>query len=192
VIMVTSPLQGAGKTFVSGNLAHVLAMEKDREVLLVDTDNANPTLSRQLGLLGKPGLYDVLNDSSTTLKDAILRTDLPGLYVLPAGGTATDSLERLHSARCREAMAEIVTTHPGAMVILDSPPLLMTNEAPAVAALAGQYLLIVEAGVTPRSAVSKSVELLDQQKPIGLILNKAPGFGEPGGYYYYYAAPGGS
>jgi len=191
VIMVTSPLQGAGKTFVSGNLAHVLAMEKDREVLLVDTDNANPTLSRQLGLLGKPGLYDVLIDSSATLEDAILKTDLPGLYVLPAGGTATDSLERLNSARCRKAMADILTIHPGAIVILDSPPLLMTNEAPAVAALAGQYLLIVEAGVTPRSAVSRSVELLDQQKPIGLILNKAPGFGDLGSYYYYYAAQSG-
>jgi protein-tyrosine kinase len=191
IIMVTSPLQGAGKTFVSGNLAHVLAMEKDREVLLVDTDNANPTLSRQLGLLGKPGLYDILNDSSIALRDAILKTDLPGLYVLPAGGTATDSLERLNSARCRDAMTEILTTHPGAIIILDSPPLLMTNEAPAVAALAGQYLLIIEAGVTPRSAVSKSVELLDQQKPIGLILNKAPGFGDLGSYYYYYAAHSG-
>ncbi|TFG82668.1 MAG: hypothetical protein E4H19_12750 [Chromatiales bacterium] len=73
-----------------------------------------------------------------------------------------------------------------------TPPLLVTNEAPAVAALAGQYLLIVEAGVTSRSSVSKSLELLDEQKPVGLVLNKAPGYGELGSYYYAYPAQNGS
>ncbi len=192
IVMVTSPLQGAGKTFVASNLAYVLAQEKDRTILLVDTDNANPTLSRQLGLLGRPGLYDVLHDAEMTLEDAVHRTDVPGLFVLPAGRQASDSLERLNSERCREVLAQGLANHPGGIVILDAPPLLMTNEAPAVAALAGQYLLIVEAGVTSRSSVSKSLELLDDQKPIGLVLNKAPGYGELGSYYYAYPAQNGS
>jgi MinD-like ATPase involved in chromosome partitioning or flagellar assembly len=165
-------------------------MEKDRDVLLVDTDNANPSLSRQLGLLDRPGLFDVINDASIALKDAICRTELPGLYLLPAGRTATDSLERLNSERCRQVIGEILAMLAGGIVILDAPPLLMTNEAPAVAALAGQFLLVVEAGVTPRSTVSKSLEALDQQKPIGLILNKAPGHGELGSYYSYYNQSG--
>ena len=64
-IMITSPLQGAGKTFVSSNLAYALALEKDRNVLLIDTDNANPTLTRQMGLTGRPGLYDLISDTAT-------------------------------------------------------------------------------------------------------------------------------
>lgn len=185
IVMVTSPLQGAGKTFVASNLAHVLAMEKDRTVLLVDTDSANPSLTRQFGLQGEPGLFDVINDSKVALKQAICRTDVPGLYVLPAGRTASDSLERLNSDRCREALAEILANHPGGVVILDAPPLLVTNEAPAVAALAGQFLLVVASGVTPKSTITKSLELLDETKPIGLILNKATGHGELGSYYPY-------
>jgi receptor protein-tyrosine kinase len=185
IIMVTSPLQGAGKTFVASNLAHVLALEKDRTVLLVDTDNANPSLTRQLALVGRPGLYDAIHDSGMTLKDVVCQTDVPGLFVLPAGRPANDSLERLNSARCREVLAQGLANHPDGIIILDAPPLLMTNEAPAVAALAGQFLLVVEAGVTPKSTVIKALELLDEQKPIGLILNKAPGHGELGGYYGY-------
>ncbi len=192
IVMVTSPLQGAGKTFVASNLAYVLAQEKDRTVLIVDTDNANPSLTRQFGLLGRPGLYDVIHDPEMTLEDAVCPTDVPGLFVLPAGRQASDSLERLNSDRCREILAQGLAMHPGGIVILDAPPLLVTNEAPAIAALAGQYLLIVEAGVTPRSSVSKSLELLDEQKPVGLVLNKAPGYGELGSYYYAYPAQNGS
>jgi Mrp family chromosome partitioning ATPase len=188
IVMVTSPLQGAGKTFVASNLAYVLAMEKDRTVLLVDTDSANPSLTRQLGLSGRPGLFDIIHDPDLTLADVVCRTDVPGLFVLPAGRSASDSLERLNSERCREVLAQGLANHPGGIVILDAPPLLITNEAPAVAALAGQYLLVVAAGVTPRSTVGKSLELLDEQKPIGLILNKAPTYGELGSYYGSYPA----
>ena len=188
IVMITSPLQGAGKTFVSSNLAYVLAQEKDRTVLIVDTDNANPSLTRQFGLLGRRGLYDVIHDPGLTLDDVMCPTDVPGLFVLPAGRQASDSLERLNSERCREVLAQGLAKHPDGIVILDAPPLLVTNEAPAVAALAGQYLLIVEAGVTSRSNVSKSLELLDEQKPIGLVLNKAPGIGDLGSYYYAYPA----
>ncbi len=190
VVMITSPLQGAGKTFVASNLAYVLALEKDRSVLLVDSDSANPTLSRNLGLLDRPGLFDVINESGPTLEQAICRTELPGLYVLPAGQTAADSLERLNSDRCRDALTEMLTRNPGGIVILDAPPLLMTNEALSVAALAGQYLLVVEAGATPNSTIQRSLELLDHQKPIGLVLNRTQGQGEVGYYYQYPAAPG--
>jgi Mrp family chromosome partitioning ATPase len=101
-IMITSPLQGAGKTFVSSNLAYALALEKDRNVLLIDTDNANPTLTRQMGLIGRPGLYDLISDTALTLEQVVCQTDIPGLWILPAGKTAPDSLELLNSHRCQE------------------------------------------------------------------------------------------
>lgn len=191
IIMVTSPLQGVGKTFVASNLAFVLALEKDRNVLLIDTDNANPTLTRQLGMTGRPGLYDLLGNPEMTLEQAVCPTDVPGLWVLPAGTTAADSLELLNSQRCQETFQNLVDRDPGGLIIFDAPPLLVTNEAPAVTVLAGQFLLVVEAGRTPRSSVTHSLELLDQKKPVGLVLNKAPDRGNPGSYYpYSYPYPG--
>jgi Mrp family chromosome partitioning ATPase len=190
VVMITSPLQGAGKTFVASNLAHVLALEKDRSVLLVDCDSANPSLSRHLGLLDRPGLFDVINESGPTLEQAVCRTEYPGLYVLPAGQSAGDSLERLTSDRCRNSFKQILARNPGGIVILDAPPLLMTNEALSIAALAGQYVLVVEAGGTANSNIQKALELLDHQKPIGLVLNRTVGQGEVGYYYAYASASG--
>ncbi len=184
-IMVTSPLQGAGKTFISSNLAYALALEKDRNVLLIDTDNANPTLTRQMGLTGHPGLYDLIGNTGLTPEAVVCRTDIPGLWVLPAGKTATDALELLNSHRCREIFHQLADRDPNGIVILDAPPLLITNEAPAVTALAGQFLLVVEAGVTPKSSVTRSLEILDMKKPVGLVLNKALSSGELGSYYPY-------
>ena len=183
VIMVTSPLQNAGKTFVSSNLAWVLAMEKDREVLLIDMDNAHQSLTRQLGMTDRPGLFDMINDETMEARQAIYATDMPGLSVLPAGLTATDSLERLNSARCREVFLQIIAADNSRILILDAPPLLVTHEGPAIASIAGQVLLVVAAGETAKSGLTRSLELLDRQKPIGLILNKAPGKAGPDFYY---------
>jgi protein-tyrosine kinase len=188
-IMITSPLQGAGKTFVSSNLAYALALEKDRNVLLIDTDNANPTLTRQMGLTGRPGLYDLISDTGLGLEQVVCRTDVPGLWLLPAGKTAADSLELLNSRRCQDIFQQLAERDPNGIIILDAPPLLITNEAPAVTALAGQFLLVVEAGVTPRSSVTRSLEILDTKKPVGLVLNKARGKGELSSYYPTYPYP---
>ncbi len=188
-IMVTSPLQGAGKTFISSNLAYALALEKDRNVLLIDTDNANPTLTRQMKLTGQQGLYDLLSDTGLTLEQVVCQTDIPGLWVLPAGKTATDSLELLNSHRCKEIFHQLADRDPNGIIILDAPPLLITNEAPAVTALAGQFLLVVEAGVSPKSSVTRSLEILDTRKPVGLVLNKALSRGGELGSYYPYSYP---
>jgi receptor protein-tyrosine kinase len=188
-IMITSPLQGAGKTFVSSNLAYALALEKDRNVLLIDTDNANPTLTRQMGLIGRPGLYDLISDTALTLEQVVCRTDIPGLWILPAGKTAPDSLELLNSHRCQEIFSQLAERDPDGIIILDAPPLLITNEAPAVTVLAGQFLLVVESGVTPTSSVTRALGLLDAKKPIGLVLNKARGHNELGSYYPTYPYP---
>lgn len=188
-IMITSPLQGAGKTFVSSNLAYALALEKDRNVLLIDTDNANPTLTRQMGLIGRPGLYDLISDTALTLEQVVCQTDIPGLWILPAGKTAPDSLELLNSHRCQEIFRQLGDRDPDGIIILDAPPLLITNEAPAVTVLAGQFLLVVEAGGTPRSSVTRSLDMLDTKKPVGLVLNKARGHSELGSYYPAYPYP---
>jgi Mrp family chromosome partitioning ATPase len=187
IILVTSPLPNAGKTFVSGNLAYVLAREKDRRVLLIDMDNAHRSFSRALGLDDCPGFFDVINDPALSVDEVTYATEMPGLCVLPTGRPAPDCLERLNSARCREIIARIMTDDPTRILILDAPPLLVTNEGPAMLALAGQILLVVEAGVSTKSSITKSLKLLDPDKPIGLILNKTPG--NPGESLYYPAYP---
>jgi MinD-like ATPase involved in chromosome partitioning or flagellar assembly len=61
----------------------------DNTVLLIDANVARPSVLSVLGLSPEPGLADILLHDETSLADVILRTNVPGLNALPAGGCQT-------------------------------------------------------------------------------------------------------
>ena len=192
VLMITSPMSGAGKTFLSANLAQALAMEKDRTTLLIDADDTRATVSRALGLHGVPGFFDFLHDSRISLDACLYGSDVPGLDFIPAGGRFDDALELLTSNRARDLVLRLAAENRNRLVVIDCPPLLGTPTAAALAALAGQILVVVEAGETSQQTINQALELLNRDKPIGLVLNKvprAPLLTLANGSYYYYDAP---
>jgi exopolysaccharide/PEP-CTERM locus tyrosine autokinase len=186
LVMVTSSLPGEGKTFSSLNLALSIAREKDLEVLLIDADAAKSTLSRILDLEEAPGLLNALADDRLDVESLILPTDVQGLSLLPAGQCAEEDVatELLASARMDEIVARIGASSAQRIALFDSPPLLVTNEARVLASLMGQILLVVRAGVTPQQAVLEAIRYVDEDKPLGLVLNQSMGHA-PGSYYGY-------
>ena len=185
LVMLTSALPGEGKTFSSVNLAFSLAKEKDLEVLLIDADVAKPNVSNVFGIKDEPGLLDALADRSLDVESLILRTDIERLSVLSAGRCESDTAtELLASSRMEEVVARIAACHPRRIVVLDSPPLLLTNESQVLATLVGQIVLVVRAGFTPKPAVLEAVALISQDVPVGLVLNQSR-TGAKGSYYGY-------
>ena len=188
MIMVTSALPGEGKTFTSINLAMSIAMEMDKTVLLIDADVAKPDVTARLGVEAEKGLIDVLLDDGLTLPDVLLRTDIPKLTLLPSGGRHVHSTELLASERMRQLVLELSTRYADRIVIFDSPPLLLTNEARVLASLMGQIVLVTEESRTPQHAVKEAVDLLDTNEIVGIVMNKGAkktdGEGY-GGYGYY-------
>lgn len=182
LIMVASAMPGAGKTFCSVNLAASMTLERELSVLLVDADVAKPHISSAFGLAGRPGLMDILEDETLSVDQVLVRTDLNDMQVLPAGREHAQSTELLASERMESVMRELATRYPDRMIIIDSPPLLVTSEAPALARSVGQIALVVESGVTTNQEISESLELLDRSKAINVILNKSM-HSQPGGYY---------
>lgn len=172
LIMSASALPGEGKTFTSINLALSLALEKDISVLLVDADVAKPHISKICGLEEEPGLLDLLADDTKDVESMILPTSVPGLSILPAGRRneiATELLASVHMERIVEALG---AHDPNRIVLLDSPPLLLTSESRALAAIVGQIVLVVRADVTPQQAVLDAISYLGENKAIGLVLNQ--------------------
>jgi len=183
VLMVASAMPGEGKTFTSMNLALSLAVEKDVHVLLVDGDVAKPHISRQLGVSEEPGLLDVLVDHAFDVESAVLQTDFPNLSLLPAGKQTEDATELLASGRMAEVMKALVGRDRQRIVLLDSPPLVLTTESHAVAQIAGQILLVVRAGVTPQRVLMDAIGRLGDHPSVSLVLNQSVAE-SPGGYYY--------
>ena len=186
LVMITSALPGEGKSFSSINLALSIAREKDLEVVLIDADVAKKDISRVFGVQEEPGLLNALADDLIDVERLILPTDVKGLGILPAGYCAEEDIatELLASSRMDEVAARIGARSAHRLALFDSPPLLLTNESRVIAALMGQIVMVVRAGHTPRAAVQEAIGYVDEDKPLGLVLNQSAA-GSMSGYYGY-------
>jgi exopolysaccharide/PEP-CTERM locus tyrosine autokinase len=184
LILMASALPGDGKTFTSINLALSMARERDISVLMVDADVAKPHISRIFGLEREPGLLDALADDSIDIESLVLPTDVPSLSMLPAGRFQEAATELLASARMDQVVTRLTARDPRRIVLLDSPPLLLSSESRALVEIAGQVALVVCAGKTPRQAVQEAIEHIGTDKPMGLILNQSQ-LAQSEGYYGY-------
>jgi Mrp family chromosome partitioning ATPase len=187
-VLVCSPLPGEGKTFCATNLALAIAAEKDSEVLLVDADFAKPSVLSVLGLAGGAGLMDALADPSVHIEDCVIKTDIAGLYVLPAGASTTSDSEYLTRRSTAEVLDRLTQGAPNRMVIFDSPPALAASPAAELAKHVGQAVLVARADITGRSAMEDALQLLGSCRDIKLLLNDArfsPSGRRFGAYYGY-------
>ena len=173
-VLICSAQPRAGKTFCAINLALSLAGESDVEVLLVDADFPKPELLATLGIdEGGPGLVDMLADPASDPEDFIIRTDLPGLSVLPAGRKANNVPELLASDRTREVLAKLVAGDGRRIILFDSPPVLMASHATVLAGHVGQALIVVRADQTTEADLRETIGLLNGCSHVGLVLNGA-------------------
>ena len=190
LIAVTSSVPGEGKTFTAVNLALAFAQERDNTVLLIDCDVTKQGVSRMFGVeRRRPDFTDLLAGEDLSVGDALLRTDVPGLVLLPAGKPHEYITEMVASQRMARLVHEIATRYNDRIIIFDSPPLLATPEAQVIAGLVGQIVFVIEAGKTPHSIVEDALEMLPKDKAIGLVLNKSESLSNRGSYYYNYYAP---
>ncbi|MGL6078397.1 XrtA-associated tyrosine autokinase [Methyloversatilis discipulorum] len=185
LIMVTSSVPGEGKSFNSINLAMSIAMEMDNRVLLVDADVARPSILNLLGLPPARGLMDVLLEEGVGLPDVMLRTNVEKLTLLPAGMMHKNATELLASGAMRSLLVELAHRYSDRIIIFDSPPLMVTTEAPVLAQSMGQLVMVVEAGRTTHTMVKQALSKVQGCPVKMLVLNKAR-YARTDGYYGYY------
>jgi polysaccharide biosynthesis transport protein len=99
VLMITSAVSREGKTTLAAQLATSFA-HSGRRTILVDFDLRNPSLHRLLDLPQTPGVCEVLR-GEIDVADAVVATEIPGLFFLPAG-----SLSRPVLASCLQDSGE--------------------------------------------------------------------------------------
>jgi exopolysaccharide/PEP-CTERM locus tyrosine autokinase len=192
IIAVVSAVPGDGKTFTSINLALSMALERDISVLLLDSDVPKQHISEIFGLRGRQGLLDALTNESIDPESLIVPTNVRGLSLLPAGTRMEGTAELLSSHRMKQIVNTLCSRNTKRILLLDSPPLLITNEGRAIVKIAGQVVLVVRAGDTPRHAVQTAMDLIGPDQAGGLILNDVKGGSSETYYGYgaYGASPG--
>lgn len=171
-VLVCSAQPKEGKTFCAINLALSLAGESELEVLLVEADFLKPDTLGRLGIPSGPGFVDALLDPDVDPESFVIRTDVPGLSVLPAGAKTNNVPELLASDRSREVLAKLVAGNQRRIVIFDSPPVLMASHATVLAGLVGRALVVVRADRTTEADLREAIGHL-RGCEISLMLNGA-------------------
>ena len=169
VIMLTSAMQGEGKSTTALNLAISYAMA-DRKVLIVDCDLRRPKLARLLQMNSKVGLSNLIMNPKLK-EDAILSSRIAGLDVMLSGDIPPNPSELLGSARMQRLIGELRASYD--FIILDSPPVNMVTDAVVLAPEVDGVLFLVRANHTDRGAVVHAVEQLEyaKAKVLGFVLN---------------------
>lgn len=172
-ILVSSPHPDEGKTFCAVNLAIAMAAERDTEVLLVDADIAKPSILTTLGLPNGSGLMDALAKPEFPVEDLVQGTDIPNLWVLPAGVQDKNGAEFIASGATAELLDRLTVGAPNRIVIFDTPPALAASPAAELAKHVGQVVLVARADQTGRNALEDACQLLAACDDIKLLLNAA-------------------
>jgi protein-tyrosine kinase len=189
-ILVCSAHPDEGKTYCAINLALSMASEKDNRVLLVDADFAKPSVLSTLGIEQGPGFMDALADESADVERFVIRTDIDGLSILPAGTQTNQDTEYLAAARTAKVIDDLTRNDPARIIIFDSPPALAASPASVLALHVGQVLMVVHADVTTDGALRDALSLLGGCEHVQLLLNrtKFSPTGRKFGNYYGYGA----
>lgn len=171
VLLVASASTSEGKSFTSLNLALAIAIEPELQVLLIDGDAPKQGLTQSFGLEDKDGLLDLAADNSVKSESCIYETDREGLFFLPAGKRRSNSPELLGSSRTRELLTGLANTSGPCVIIIDSPPVLLANEARALLSSADQTLFVVRSGATSAMLVESALESIGSNKNLSMLLN---------------------
>ena len=142
LIAISGPSPGVGKSFISVNLAAVLA-QSGKKVLIIDADMRKGYLQTQFGLMWDDGLSDYLS-GRLNLQQVTKQTQVEGLSVITRGQIPPNPSELLMHSNFSKLVAEVSAAYD--IVIVDTPPILAVTDPAIVSAHTGTTLLVTRFG----------------------------------------------
>ncbi|TFA84527.1 MULTISPECIES: polysaccharide biosynthesis tyrosine autokinase [unclassified Pseudomonas] len=186
-IMISGPSPQVGKTFVSSNLAAVMAQSGQR-VVLIDADMRKGHLHKTLNTPITNGLSDLLV-KRCTLDQAINKVEVDNLHFISRGQVPPNPSELLMHANFRDLLAQLSERYD--VVIIDTPPLLAVTDAAIVGREAGISLIVARFGVNPAKEIEMTIRRFAQNgiELKGAVFNgvekRAASYYGNGSYYNY-------
>jgi len=180
-ILITSPGSSEGKTTIATNLAAVMA-QANKRVILLEGDLRRPRVHRALGMSNQIGLSDVFR-GQMDIRDVARYSKVKDLAVITSGSLPPNPAELLGSARMVHILSRLVES--ASVVIIDSPPFVVTD-ATVLAAKVDGVLLVIQPGKTHAEAAKAMLAQLQRADAhvVGVVLNRVPR--KNANYYGYY------
>jgi capsular exopolysaccharide synthesis family protein len=184
-IAVTSSISGEGKTFVSLNLAGIIAMSGKKTILL-DLDLRKPKIHLGLGVSNEAGMSSLIS-KQFELKDCIKTSKIENLYFITAGPIPPNPSELLLSDRFKDIIEELKTQFD--VIIMDNPPIGLVSDGIKILTDADIPIYVFKSHYSKRIFAHRVKELFDmnQLTKLNVILNGINAIGRSNyGYGYGY------
>ncbi len=172
VMVVTSAVEGEGKSTTAANLAIAIA-DSGLSVLVIDADLRQPRLADYLGIDGGVGLTDVLI-GNVEVDDAVQPWGDQKMAVLPAGEIPPNPSELLQSPALSMMLTALKKKY--GTIIIDAPPLLPVSDGSILARRASGAIVVSSVKRSSRQQLQRALAVLDQvdAKTLGVVLTRVP------------------
>jgi len=171
-IAVTSAGPNDGKTLTVINLALSMAREKTREIVLLDMDMRNPSVCRAFGVRPTLELRDYLEHGGS-VQDLFFSVGGENLLIAGSLTPTEHASELLSGSKFDDLIKTIRQGTVDPVVLIDLPPVLVTDDALVVAPKIDAVLVVASEGVTNRSDLAHALDLLSEFPKAGVVLNRA-------------------
>jgi tyrosine-protein kinase Etk/Wzc len=198
VISVSSTITAEGKTFISANLASIIAIS-GKKVLLIGLDLRKPRIHRLFGINNDNGISKYLI-GQIKFEDVIVKTDVENLWYAPSGPVPPNPAELIDSL----AMAKFIEIAKDKFdyIIIDTPPVAIVTDALLCTGFTDFYIFVVRQRYSSKNTLRLIDDLYKNEnlKNLGIIINDislsgyygyglrygySPGYGYSYGYNYY-------
>lgn len=192
ILMISGPSPAVGKSFVSCNLAAIIA-QAGQKVLLVDADMRKGYLNKLFRKDVSNGLSDLLA-GKIDLATATHPTEVDNLHVITRGQIPPNPSELLMHINFTQFLDNVSSQYD--VVIIDTPPILAVTDAALVGRQAGTTLIVTRFGVNAAKEILVTKRRFEQNGIVvkGAIFNaverkaSAYGYGNYSYYQYEYAS----
>ena len=169
IVQVASALRHEGKTTIAMSVAQSAGMTF-RRVLLVDADLRLSAITKTFGLMGKPGLVDLLL-GSTSFESAIHKAADATFFIIGRGTSTANAPDLLASNRMEALFQQLKAAFD--YIVLDSPAIEMVIDATVLAKCADKVVFVTQWNKTPRNIAAQALRQLQRQKEVaGIVLNQ--------------------
>ena len=184
LIMVTSAVQGEGKTFVASNLAATIA-QTGKKTLLIDCDFRKPRINKVFSVEKNPGLCNHLL-GEVKLESIIKTTMVPNLSIVTCGNIPPNPAEIMHSAVMKKFCNEVRERFD--MVIFDTPPSMTVTDAIVLSSIVDGVIITIKSGTSVKETIKRCISQIttNSGEMLGAVVNHVDI--SRGGYYYHYYA----
>ncbi len=169
VISVSSTITAEGKTFISANLACILAMS-GKNILLMGMDLRKPRIHKIFGISNKKGLSNYLI-GEVEFEEIIKPTDVENLWYSPSGPVPPNPAELIECDAMKEFFKRAKEKFD--YIIVDTPPIAIVTDALLVSSFTDFYLFVVRQRYSSKSTLSLINELYQNEniKSMGIVIN---------------------